>query len=69
MYIVELTGDKGRVEKEFVRKGNAVKAAAKALNDGFVYFDNSELWKYQRYFKVSSARIYSTDDPTVVITI
>lgn len=74
MYMAEITGrmDNARsvkVDKEFARKGNAVKAAQKALKDGVIYFDNPELYKWQRRVEVESARVYNEDNPEEFIEI
>ena len=58
MYIVEVKNAGGACEKSFVHKTNAIKAASKAANAGFIYFDNPELHKSQRRFRVDSVRVY-----------
>lgn len=67
MYIVSVKNNFETLEKEYIRKRNAIKAAQKALKDGYVVENNPELWPWQRKHEICSVCIYDSAAPETTI--
>ena len=63
MYVVEAKSKTATASREFKRIHNALKAAYRALLDGYVTLNISELTKEQRRFPFDSVHVYRSDDP------
>lgn len=71
MYVIEAKikiGDaQATAELRCRSEWKATKLAAQAANDGYIYENNPELSKDERYHKVESVRVYDTKNPDIGI--
>lgn len=71
MYVIEAKINVGSAQATATlccrSEWKATKLAAQAANDGYIYEDNPELSKAERYHKVESVRVYDTKHPDIDI--
>ena len=67
MYTVEISDNQRTCEKTYKRVSNAIKAATKAKANGYIYFDNPYLYKWQRKVSALRVTVYNTETGTTII--
>jgi len=71
MYVIEAKikiGDaQATAELRCRSEWKATKLAAQTANDGYIYENNPELSKYERFHEVESVRVYDTKHPDIDI--